>query len=146
MENQVIETTDGLGKITFTKDGRKIFVPKGLDYHHLYLIRAGDTERIKIGMTSSCPFKRLKQLQTGNPEQLYFIQIWTSISKEVIEMAEKTMHNRMDAGHIHGDWFVPMIDEYDIREEIAEIITKTEEYFFSVLPKYKGCLPMKYKP
>ena len=60
-------------------------------------------------------------------------------------MAEKIMHNNMVPGHIHGEWFMPP-DEYDLRKEIAEVLMKTEEYFFSVLSKYRGCLPMKYEP
>ena len=78
----------------------------------IYLIRLGQTELYKIGLSKNS-HHRLKQLQTGCPQNLAIITIFTS---EDAFKLEKIIHNRLshkkmspnfhfDFDMLEGEWF-----------------------------------------
>lgn len=68
--------------------------------HITYFIVA-DNGLIKIG-SSYHEDERLKQLQTGSPEQLYLLLIDTENT-----LPEKVLHIRFAHLRHHGEWFAP---------------------------------------
>lgn len=65
----------------------------------VYAIRAGDTLHTKIG-TAVDPWKRRKELQTGNPHDLHII----GLVEGELEL-EATLHKAMARFHMRGEWF-----------------------------------------
>jgi hypothetical protein len=66
----------------------------------VYLIRGNDN-RYKIGISVD-PRKRLKQLQTGNHDELTIIHTYESVNASKIET---TLHNRYSHARKIGEWF-----------------------------------------
>lgn len=66
---------------------------------NLYIIQSDLTGMIKIGRSKD-PQKRLKQLQTGNPNKLKLIA-----SFEGEGWKEKILHERLDSFRLEGEWF-----------------------------------------
>ena len=80
---------------------------------YIYLIgEIGNENRYKIGSTRSKDInKRLKQLQTGNSEELYI--------KESFETShpfklETMLHNRFKTSNLIGEWFE--LSNEDVRD------------------------------
>lgn len=71
---------------------------------HVYLIgEVGNENRFKIGSTRCKDVnKRLKQLQTGNSEELY---IKSSFETSRPFRLEKMLHNRFKSSNLIGEWF-----------------------------------------
>ena len=71
---------------------------------YVYLIgEVGNENRFKIGSTKCKDVnKRLKQLQTGNSEQLY---IKNSFETSRPFKLEKMLHNRFKTSNLIGEWF-----------------------------------------
>tara|TARA_Y100000310_G_C20334261_1_gene646713 strand:+ start:381 stop:680 length:300 start_codon:yes stop_codon:yes gene_type:complete len=65
----------------------------------LYFIQSDVTGMIKIGRSKD-PQKRLKQLQTGNPNKLKLI---ASFEKE--GWKEKALHEELSRYRLEGEWF-----------------------------------------
>ena len=82
----------------------------------LYIIRSGKTQLFKIGISKS-PEKRLKQLQTGNPNILKIYFVFTISNKyQYIEAVkvENTIHKYLKecrGKHILNEWFNLTDDE-----------------------------------
>jgi len=73
----------------------------------VYLIRGNDG-RYKIG-TSIKPNKRIRQLQTGNSDELDLIHIYESNNALIIETS---LHNRYSYDRKKGEWFdMSIVDE-----------------------------------
>jgi len=74
----------------------------------VYIIQSGGATNmpIKIGMSDN-PDKRIKQLQTGNPELLRIIAIIECKSREHASLVEKTFHREMTDKNILNEWFSP---------------------------------------
>ena len=76
----------------------------------LYIIRSGETQLFKIGISKD-PDKRLKQLQTGNPNllKIYFtFQINNKYQNIKAVNIETTLHNFLKEyvrKHILNEWF-----------------------------------------
>lgn len=69
----------------------------------IYLIRAGETNKYKIGYSTPWTLdKRVKDLQVGCPDKLEVIDWVLSRSTE----DEKTLHRIYGQYRIHGEWFV----------------------------------------
>ncbi len=66
---------------------------------HLYIIQSDVTGMIKIGRSKD-PVKRLKQLQTGNPNKLKLI---ATFEKE--GWKENILHERLRPFRLQGEWF-----------------------------------------
>ena len=66
---------------------------------HLYIIQSSDLGKIKIGR-SIHPYKRLKQLQTGNPNQLRMIHVFENMGH-----LENSLHVLLSEFRLCGEWF-----------------------------------------
>jgi len=83
----------------------------------VYLIRGNDG-KYKIG-TSKNPEKRIKPVQTGNPDQLKIIETYTSINATKIEVA---LHNKYSYARNVGEWFdLSISEELDFLENCRTI-------------------------
>lgn len=86
---------------------------------YVYLI--GETEnqgRYKIGSTRAKKVEtRLKQLQTGNPEELY---IKESFETEHPFKLEKMLHNHFKSSQLTGEWFELSEDDTKAFKGICE--------------------------
>ncbi len=80
---------------------------------HLYFIRAGgfvddDFDRtciVKIGLAKD-PKKRLRQLQTGNPQRLTLMH-WEEVPEKQARAIERAFHAAFAPWRLHGEWFAP---------------------------------------
>lgn len=66
---------------------------------YLYFIQSYKNGAIKIGRSND-PFKRLKQLQTGNQEKLHLVFYIENMGEK-----EKYLHNYLKEFRINGEWF-----------------------------------------
>ena len=66
---------------------------------YLYIIQSDFTGMIKIGRSKD-PNKRLKQLQTGNPNKLRLIASFKGEGWK-----EKNLHERLEKFRLEGEWF-----------------------------------------
>tara|TARA_B100001094_G_C18024945_1_gene717072 strand:- start:500 stop:787 length:288 start_codon:yes stop_codon:yes gene_type:complete len=66
---------------------------------HLYFIQSDKTGMIKIGRSLN-PQKRLKQLQTGNPNNLKIIYVFKKQGH-----LETYLHQYLDKWRCKGEWF-----------------------------------------
>lgn len=70
---------------------------------------------MKLGY-SKHPEKRLKQLQTGNPDALSLFHC-EEVEVENIRRAEKNLHNLLGAQRLKGEWF-----ELSVEDAILEAV------------------------
>lgn len=77
----------------------------------LYIIQSDVTGNIKIGRSKN-PHKRLKQLQTGNPNKLKLIAEFKGEGWK-----EKELHERLSSYRLKGEWF-----SYDCAGSIPDSI------------------------
>ena len=82
----------------------------------LYLIRDEFTGYIKIGISLN-PNKRIKQLQTGNSNELTLIY---SIQTEYYIKLESTLHRHYKHLNIHNEWFDLTINELNDIESVIQ--------------------------
>jgi len=84
---------------------------------YVYLIRGNDDD-YKIGIAKN-PNQRIKQLQTGNSDELKLIETYQSENAFKIETA---LHNRYAHLHSHGEWFkLSLTEELNFKDECSEI-------------------------
>lgn len=69
---------------------------------NVYLLNAWGTDRYKIGFTKSDVKKRIKQLQTGCPDELILVKVYES---EEYKSVESWMHRKHHAKRVEGEWF-----------------------------------------
>lgn len=69
------------------------------DKDYLYIIQSDLTGMIKIGRSIN-PVKRLKQLQTGNPNKLKLIASFKNQGWK-----EKHLHEKLSRFRLEGEWF-----------------------------------------
>jgi len=69
---------------------------------HVYLLNAWPTNRYKIGFTKNSVKKRIKQLQTGNPDEITQIQVYDTINYKKVEKWMQRLHR---AKKVEGEWF-----------------------------------------
>ena len=72
-----------------------------MEYGYIYLIRNSHFE-YKIGMTKQNVNRRLKQLQTGNSEDLELVKY---LMVENYKKVEKSLHNHFSHKRINREWF-----------------------------------------
>lgn len=60
-------------------------------WHLLYILQNGDTDEYKIGITNDLN-RRLRQLQTGCPNELKVIKVYTHYHRNAIQKYERTLH------------------------------------------------------
>jgi predicted GIY-YIG superfamily endonuclease len=67
----------------------------------VYLLK-DDNGKYKIGITTRKSTKRLKELQTGNAEE---IQVVTEFKSKWFRKIETSLHNRYGLKRLKGEWF-----------------------------------------
>jgi len=87
---------------------------------YVYLIQSGIDRKapVKIGMSDS-PEKRIKQLQTGNPEVLRLIMSIKCNSRDHAYRLESTLHTMMAKKSIINEWF--FLDEKSVLSTLNRI-------------------------
>ncbi len=72
----------------------------------VYVIRAGTGSKspIKVGVADNVQ-KRLKQLQTGNPKQLFLVMHFECNDRAHAFRLEKTIHDILKGQRLFGEWF-----------------------------------------
>lgn len=88
----------------------------------VYLIRGNDG-RYKIGIAKN-PRERIRQLQTGNSDQLKLIETYRSENARKIE---STLHAQYSHGRTIGEWFDLSISEEAIFIKRCKTIDETIE-------------------
>lgn len=86
----------------------------------VYLIRANDG-KYKIG-TAKYPEKRLRQLQTGNSDELLLIETYQSHNARKIETI---LHNHYSYGKERGEWFNLSVEDECKFRNFCEKIEKS---------------------
>ncbi|MBW4480053.1 MAG: GIY-YIG nuclease family protein [Tolypothrix brevis GSE-NOS-MK-07-07A] len=76
---------------------------------YIYLIRAVDTSRYKIGLTTRTPGERLAELNSS--QSPYPLELIDYISVNDVHAAEKYYHQKYQSDRKHGEWF-----EFDSRK------------------------------
>ena len=73
---------------------------------YVYIVRAGKGSKapIKIGMTDKVQ-SRIKQLQTGNPLELFLVMHFECKDRAHALKLEKTIHEILDGQRMCGEWF-----------------------------------------
>jgi Meiotically up-regulated gene 113 len=71
---------------------------EGLEDGLLYTYALTDGRAIKIGKSESHPWVRLKDLQTGNPEELRLVAYTLAVT-------EAEAHKRLARHRLRGEWF-----------------------------------------
>ena len=86
----------------------------------VYLIKTKNSQQYKIGIGKDVR-KRIKELQTGNPEELILVY---SYPTQYASKVETTLHNCYNYLNEKGEWF-----KFDIRIEIEflEFCKRIEE-------------------
>lgn len=96
----------------------------------IYLIEAVNGQgQYKIGMTRSKNVqKRLKQLQTGNANDLVVRSLFET---ERPFKLEKMLHNKFSASRLDGEWF-------SLTEEEVNGFVETCEHYQAIIDSLKG--------
>lgn len=76
----------------------------------VYLLNAWGTDNYKIGVTKRKIEKRIKQLQTGCPDEIILIK---QFDCEHYRKVESFLHRQHASKRIEGEWFV--LDDLDIK-------------------------------
>ena len=90
---------------------------------YVYLIgEIGNDNRYKIGSTRCKDVnKRLKQLQTGNSEELYIKESFETTRPFRLE---KMLHNRFKSSNLIGEWFELSKDDVRGFKDVCEGLQK----------------------
>jgi hypothetical protein len=76
---------------------------------YVYLIRCSENSYYKIGISKNVE-RRLKQIQTSSPDEVYLIHKYES---KYASRIEKALHNFFISYHRNNEWF-----ELSLNEEI----------------------------
>jgi len=95
---------------------------------YIYLANIKDTDIYKIGFTKQSPEKRVKNLQTGNPNK---IDLVNSYKSDIAPSIESVLHNYFkhkknnpyDGLNLLGEWFI--LNKKDV-ENFCETCKKIE--------------------
>jgi predicted GIY-YIG superfamily endonuclease len=85
---------------------------------YVYLIKSTETGYYKIGYSRN-PTQRLKQLQTGCPDELQIIETFRSNHARKIEGA---LHNSYNYACKHNEWFELAIEDEVKFKKLCETI------------------------
>lgn len=69
----------------------------------MYIYAIGTETRQKIGFSKD-PAARLKQLQTGNAEELH-LHGSIEVSEDRVKMLERFLHKDLNYKRVKGEWF-----------------------------------------
>jgi len=90
---------------------------------NIYLIKQQDTSFYKIGFTKKDPIKRLKELQTGNGNELVLVKVFESYFSSKVE---RSLHLHFKNKSVNLEWF--LLDENDLLE-FDNLCIRYEESF-----------------
>ncbi len=90
--------------------------PNSASYSFVYFIQQGADGPVKIGIAAN-PEKRLRQLQSGNPDRLYVRAIVRTAEPDRLE---KDLHGRFGQHRMGGEWFHPTADLMAYMDEHGE--------------------------
>ena len=78
----------------------------------LYIMKNGLRNEDKIGITNNLN-KRHPALQTGCPNDLHIVKIWTHTQRKFIEKYERVLHRFFQNVRIrqNGEWFILSDDD-----------------------------------
>jgi len=77
--------------------------PKPDSSGYVYFIQQKDVpDLFKIGKTKRDPKRRLRELQTGNPNELIIV---ITIQSKNMHVLESTLHKKYEYTREHGEWF-----------------------------------------
>lgn len=83
---------------------------------HIYLIKLSESGYYKIGYSNNIN-KRIKELSTGNAENIDLIDSYYSVYYKEIE---KFLHNTLKSKNIKGEWFdLDILDEINFKKNCA---------------------------
>ena len=109
----------------------------------IYLIKQVDIQNdvsYKIGITKNDPKKRIKQLQTGNPSDLFLEKQFHS---EHANLVESTLHRQFASNHIRGEWFYmtqedvdSFVDECEKKERNFKMLKQENTWWEKINYKY----------
>ena len=96
---------------------------------YVYLIGNWDTPNIyKIGVTCGNINKRIKELQTGNPSEIWEVKYHET---DYPFFLEKQLHFKFRDGHIQGEWFelkpVEVVCFANVCNEIEQMIIEMKD-------------------
>ena len=84
----------------------------------IYLIKNASNDSYKIGIGKN-PKKRIKQLQTGNDDELLLIETYQS---EIPSKIEGILHRNYGSLKKRGEWFtLSLVDELEFTERCEQI-------------------------
>lgn len=81
----------------------------------VYLLNAWGTDKYKIGITKGDVNKRMKQLQTGCPDEIVLTKLYEC---EHYRKLEGWMHRKFSSKRIEGEWFI--LEDEDVLNFIDE--------------------------
>ncbi|MFW6246585.1 MAG: GIY-YIG nuclease family protein [bacterium] len=85
---------------------------------YVYLIQSLENSCYKIGISKN-PYKRVKQLQTGNSSKLKLIECYPSHHANIIE---KTLQRRYNNLRKQGEWFdLSLLNEISFKDECRKL-------------------------
>jgi hypothetical protein len=79
--------------------------------YHIYLIRQGGTDYYKIGLSRNPVEQRLKSLQTGCPNELEIVDVFTTEYGFVLERSIQRAYEHKKVFGGGDEWFELSIDE-----------------------------------
>lgn len=100
---------------------------------YVYLIESYNNQHYKIGVSKNDPKKRLKQLATGNADELRLIAEYKSDNYRKLE---KWLHRKFDAVRLEGEWFELSDDEVLDFRNICEEANNTINLLIRENPFY----------
>jgi hypothetical protein len=105
-----------------------------MEYGNLYLLNAWGTNKYKIGVTKNNVEKRIKQLQTGCPDEIILINQYKS---DVYRKIESWLHRKFKSKKVEGEWFI--LDDSDVINFITECVNaeKTIKLLLNENPFFK---------
>lgn len=88
----------------------------------VYLLNAWGTDNYKIGVTKRDVNKRIKQLQTGCPDEIILVK---KFECENYRKVERWLHRQHGMTRVEGEWFVLEDDAIHSFESDCEKIDAT---------------------
>lgn len=103
----------------------------------IYLLNESGSEKYKIGITNNLK-TRLKNIQTGCPEEINVISTFQS---PYVTIIEKRLHKKFEHNKTNGEWFLLNDSDvfsfkhncYKIHNEIEELVKTGNPYILKRL-------------
>lgn len=91
---------------------------------YVYVAKESESGRFKIGISSD-PERRIKELNTGNPEQLVLVHAY--LATDPGHKSEMIAHAIYESERLHGEWFGESID-LNLLPSYTEVCVAAENY------------------